>query len=78
MSRDQFIEMVQYMIDTYGVRSYLDNLGDEDEDEMDEDDLWFECPECGDPVLWADWMDSEEFASGYCPICGERLVMEDD
>ena len=36
---------VKYMVDTYGVRSCY-----EDADEVAREDLWFECPECGEPI----------------------------
>ena len=36
------------------------------------DGLWFVCPECGEPILFEDWVDDKELADGCCPICGER------
>lgn len=34
---------------------------------FDEGDEWFECPECGEPILKEDWED-ENFI--HCPVCG--------
>ena len=57
------IEFVRYMVDTYRVHSCL-----EDDDEYN--DIWFECPECGEPILYADY--PEAFCIGAaCPVCEE-------
>ena len=42
MSEKTFRKWVQKMVDTYGVHSYLDN-----EDDVEDGELWVECPECG-------------------------------
>lgn len=73
MTRSDFVEFVGQMIDLYGVRSYRDNLEDGIEDEQD--DLWFECPECMDSVLFDDYEDHPALRDGYCPICGANLAM---
>lgn len=65
MSKSQFKKLIKRMVKTYGVTSCFDN--DENSD------LWFTCPECGDPILYEDWEDDEELNSGCCPICGQRL-----
>ena len=70
MTREDFENLIDYMIDTYGVRSY--RMNDE------ENDLWFECAECGEPILFDDWENDEELENGYCPVCGERLVEEEE
>ena len=57
------IEFVRYMVDVYGVHSCL-----EDDDEYN--DIWFECPECGEPILIGSDYSFEE-CKNQCPICGE-------
>lgn len=69
MTKDEFIDFVQYEVDTYGVRSYLDNI-ESDPLDADDDDIWFECPECGEMVHYLDYAGSDELDEGYCPICG--------
>ena len=61
MTKKGFYKMIDFMIEAYGVRSYQDNDDDED--------LWFECPECGEPILYEDWKDDEELMNYHCPIC---------
>ena len=39
----------------------------------EEDDLWFECPECLDPILYEDWKNDEELRMEICPICGTKF-----
>lgn len=57
---------IQYAIDIYGSRSNLDN--------EDDDDLWFECPECGEPILYEDYPEAFEFKPHCtCPICEEWI-----
>lgn len=63
MSEKTFRKWVQKMVDTYGVHSYLDN-----EDDVEDGELWVECPECGDPILYDDWADDWDL-SERCPIC---------
>lgn len=65
---DKAIQFVKEMIDTYGVRSCFDNL-DEDWD-LEDEGLWFECPNCGEPILIGDDWDLEEVID-RCPICEE-------
>lgn len=63
---DKAVAFVEHMVDTYGVRSCFDNV---DEDNTLEDEgLWFECPECGDPILIFDDYNLDEVIDG-CPIC---------
>lgn len=55
------MDFVRYMVNTYGVRSCLENF---------EDDIWFECPECGEPIFYEDY--PEAFCIGAkCPVCEE-------
>ena len=65
---DKAIQFVKEMVDTYGVRSCFDNL-DEDWD-LEDEGLWFECPNCGEPILISDDWDLEEIID-RCPICEE-------
>ena len=63
MSKNEFRELLYDMIKTFGVGAF----------EVGENDgLWFVCPECGEPILFEDWVDDKELADGCCPICGER------
>lgn len=32
------------------------------------DDAWFICPECGEPIYYCDWKD-KEVDRNCCPIC---------
>ena len=50
MNRSEFFELVHDIVDTYGVYSCLDN-----EDDIEENNLWFNCPNCGDPILYDDF-----------------------
>ena len=61
MSINKFKKLVKHMIKTYGVHSYLETA---------DDDPWFECPDCEEPVYFDDWEDDEELETGHCPICG--------
>lgn len=64
MTKTQF---VANMVRIYGVYSCFNNI---DEDNSIEDEgLWFECPECGEPILIDDDWDFEEVIAA-CPICG--------
>lgn len=62
----KFLNLIDDVVDTFDVKSYLDN---EDEAENPESP-WFECPECGEPILWEDWKQSLTLERGICPICG--------
>ena len=61
-------EYVKYMVETYGVRSCY-----EDEDELAREDLWFECPECGEPILFADYPEVFVDNRPECPVCEEEI-----
>lgn len=68
------INYVRYMVDTYGVASFFDNLDDEYtlEDAIDDRDIWYTCPHCDDMVLYDDY--PEAFCHGCeCPICEESF-----
>lgn len=60
-------ELINYMVDTYGVRSCHNNDDDED--------TWFECPECYEPIyVPADWSIDEILATGCCPVCEQQII----
>lgn len=42
MTKNEFALLTDYLVETYGVHSYLEN-----EDDIDEGNLRFECGECG-------------------------------
>ena len=68
MNRSEFFELVHDIVDTYGVYSFLDN-----EDDIEENNLWFNCPNCEDPISYDDFKDSKELHAGFCPICESRF-----
>lgn len=45
---------------------------------VDDEDRFFICPECGEPIYEDDWKESDclgaDGEAWYCPICGELLV----
>lgn len=45
---------------------------------VDEEERFFICPECGEPIYECDWTDSDFYISAIgafcCPICEETLV----
>lgn len=65
MSKEEFKRLADLMVKVYGVDSYQDN--------DDDADLWFACPECGEAILYDDFADSSLLKAHYCPICEERI-----
>ena len=78
-----FVSLMKYMVDTYGV-PYGYSTEDRDYEyefptnEEDCECAWFECCECGEPILYCDWkdeefseydMDGETVVRTWCPIC---------
>lgn len=63
------IDFVKEMVDTYGIRSCFDNI-DED-NSLEDEGLWFECPVCGEPILIGDDWELDEVIE-VCPVCEER------
>ena len=72
-----FVDLMRYMVDTYGVPY---GYGEDHEFEFpntmeDCQDAWFECPECGEPILYCDWVDAFDIYNNWdfnkvlCPIC---------
>ena len=68
MNRSEFFELVHDIVDTYGVYSCLDN-----EDDIEENNLWFNCPNCGDQILYDDFKNDKDLHAGFCPICQFQL-----
>ena len=69
MTKNEFALLVDCMVETYGVHSYLNN-----EDDIEENNLWFECPGCMDIVDYETFAEDEELSCRFCcPICGELL-----
>lgn len=54
-------EMRDYMVETFGV---ISDLTDNDPDDC----VWFQCPECDEPILELDWALAD--VSCECPVCG--------
>ena len=63
--REEFDEARKYCVDVYGVASNFSNEDDEDD--------WFTCPECDEPLLAGDWDTIEDWVPmtpwSACPIC---------
>lgn len=64
----------KYCARTYGVQ-------------VDNDDEFFICPECGEPIYKCDWRDSDYFlghiyplgkAVWHCPVCETVLYDEEE
>lgn len=73
--KKRFKNLVNKMVEVYGVTSYLNNITEDITPEEIDDDLWFSCPECGEPILYEDWdmsdyIDSDKFT---CPVCEEMM-----
>ena len=62
------VKFVIDMVNDYGVNSCFDNV--DDENTLEDEGLWFECPVCGEPILFADWSFDE--IKRYCPVCEEE------
>jgi hypothetical protein len=57
-------ELAEYVEETYGA-------------EVNWDEEFFICPECGEPIYKEDYdLDSDEIALGMCPVCGMYLNEE--
>jgi len=82
MTRNEFKELCDHIVDIYGVTSYQDNLNDDPEDEIN-DELWVFCPnECDEPILWEDYGEEMEIETDrhgqrfvVCPICWEHIAL---
>lgn len=66
-----FLELTKRMVKTYGVNSCFDNI--DEENTLEDEGIWFECPHCGEPLLMEDWTMEEIYEDGGCPICGEEF-----
>ena len=60
MTRREFRNLAKYCEETYGSH-------------YDEDEAWFICPECGEPIYACDWQ-GHDFST--CPVC--EFEMEDE
>ena len=71
---EKAIQFVRKMVEDFGVRSCFDNVN---EDNLLEDEgLWFECPLCGEPILIGDDYELDEVTE-YCPVCEGDYYEED-
>ena len=69
MTKNEFALLVDCMVETYGVHSYLNN-----EDDIEENNLWFECPGCMNIVDYETFAEDEELSCRFCcSICAEPL-----
>ena len=60
MTRREFRNLAKYCEETYGSH-------------YDEDEAWFICPECGEPIYFDDWAAEETADWSMCPICEINL-----
>lgn len=64
----EYFDAKDYVIKTYD--SYINTEGEDEEDDF------FTCPECGEPLYAVDydspsvWNDAEGGPWSYCPVCG--------
>jgi len=70
--REEFDEARKYCTNVYGVNSNFVNNDDEDD--------WFACPECDEPLLAEDWDKIEDWEPttpwSVCPICNYSWYSE--
>lgn len=67
--KQKAIDFVKQMVEDFGVNSCFDNI--DEENTLEEEGIWFECPVCGEPILiFEDW--SLEEVMEHCPICEEE------
>jgi len=73
MTKAQFKQFIDEMIDIYGVGSYKLNITPDMTQEDIDRDLWFEAPCCYDIIYYEDVDEKWEkmLNDGICPICGE-------
>ena len=46
--------------------------------EVDYNEEYFICPECGEPIYADDWAQEILMEGPYCPICGFVIVEEEE
>ena len=82
-----FLSIIKYMVDTYGVPYGFGDKEHEYEFPSNEEECqsaWFECPECCEPILFVDWVDALTAAEVImedcfiCPICEYEFREEND
>lgn len=68
MSWEKFAELMQYIVDIYGVSyGWGECEYDFPTNEFECKDAWFICPECGEPVYYCDIDTDGEYP--ICPSC---------
>ena len=83
-----FVSLMKYMVETYGVPfGYSDESHEYEYPKTEEDcqSAWFECCECSEPIYFCDWKD-ELVSPSYewqpenihCPICEGLWVDVDE
>ncbi len=60
MARREFRNLAKYCEKTYGSH-------------YEEDEAWFICPECQEPIYFDDWTEEETHGWSDCPICETNL-----
>jgi len=81
MTKEEFKELVDGIVTIYGVDSYLNNIEEDMTEEEINDDLWFSCPECGEPILYDDYANELTVYQDrdgeiiYCPVCDNDIYI---
>lgn len=71
MCYKKFLELLYFAVHDCGMNCGIgENYGVIDINENEE--AWYVCPECGEPVYYCDWKD-EEVSGYYCPICQNEM-----
>lgn len=68
------LDFVKFMVRKYGVVSCFNNV-DEDENTLEGEGLWFECPYCNEVIAIGTKYTLKDVALA-CPICGEEFFKE--
>lgn len=75
MDWKKFVELMQYMVDTYnvpygwGVETHEFEFPN---NEIECKSAWFTCVECGEPIYYSDWKDDYTNEIEFCPICEQE------
>lgn len=63
---EKAIAFVKHIVDIFGVCSCFDII--DENNTLEEEGLWFDCPECGEALLIGDDWNLDEVLYA-CPVC---------
>lgn len=63
------------MISDFGVATSFNNVTDDNP--IEKEGYWYECPICGEPILLEDW-GTKTFIGNNCPICEENFYTDEN